>query len=108
MFGFRRRKTDTVVTEEQARFDGRLLTYVTRREPAPDGGTAEITVGKSGRLCAAGATIAIICGEETVFEGDPADTTLGELMSRNGVIVTGKNRLTGERETLVAHFSNYR
>lgn len=108
MFLFGRKKANVAVTEEQARFDGRLLTYVTKRVTEPDGNTTEITVGKSGRLCAVGTAISIICGEKTIFSGHAEDTNLGELMSRNGVIVSGKNQLTGEQETLVAHFSNYR
>ena len=107
---FRRKEQEPVdtVTEEQARFDGKLLSYVTKRVQDADGSTSEIVVGKDGRLCAVNSTISIICNEKQVFCAPAESTTCGELMSRNGVIVSGVNDLSGEFETLIAHFVYYR
>ena len=110
MFWFHRKQKEPLdtVTEEQARFDGKLLSYVTKRVPDADGSTSEIVVGKDGRLCAVNSTISVICNEKTVFTAPAESTTCGELMSRNGVIVSGVNDLSGEHETLIAHFVYYR
>ncbi len=96
------------VTPEQAAFDGRLLSYVTKRVPDEFGSTTEIVIGKDGRFCAVDGVVSIICGDREVFRCAAAQTTCGELMSHNGVIVTGVNQYSGECETLVAHFSYYR
>jgi len=107
-FGRKSKEPADTVTEEQARFDGKLLSYVTKRVPEADGSTSEIVVGKDGRICAVNSTISIICDGKTVFSAPADATTCGELMSHNGVIVKGVNELSGEFETLVAHFVYYR
>ena len=86
------------------RLDGKQIAYAVRREP-----TGERVIGKSGRLCAATETLELRFDDGSIPFSCPVDTLEhGELLSRNGVLLTGDDTVTGQRVTVVAYYLYYR
>lgn len=84
--------------------DGKLITYAVRREE-----TGEIVIGKDGRICAATETMELRFSDGTIpFACPLGSMEYGELMSRNGVLITGDDTVTGKRVTVVAYYKYYR
>ncbi len=84
--------------------DGRLITYAVRRDPS-----GEIVIGKDGRICAATEQLELRFSDGSIPFACPMETaTCGELMSHNGVIITGDDTVTGKRATVVAYYKYYR
>ena len=87
-----------------ATLDGRLITYAVRREPS-----GEIVIGKDGRICAATEQLELRFSDGSVpFSCPVATAECGELMSRNGTLITGDDTVTGKRVTVVAYYKYYR
>ena len=102
MFG--RKKKDPARPEGLDRLDGRLLTYAVRRDPE-----GESVIGKNGRICAATAQLELRFEDGSVPFACPVSTLeFGELMSHNGVLLTGDDTVTGRRVTVIAYYSYYR
>ena len=84
--------------------DGKLITYAVRREPE-----GEIVIGKDGRICAATEQLELRFSDGSVPFACAASTLQwGELMSRNGVLITGDDTVTGHRVSVVAYYKYYR
>lgn len=92
------------VPEGFDKLDGKLITYAVRREP--DG---EIVIGKDGRICAATERLELRFSDGSIPFACPVSTVqCGELMSRNGVLITGDDEVTGKRISVVAYYKYYR
>ncbi len=97
------RKKDKALPDTSA-IDGKLLTYAVRRDP--DG---EIVIGKDGRICAATERLELRFSDGSIPFACPVNTMeFGELMSHNGVIITGDDTVTGTRVSVVAYYKYYR
>jgi hypothetical protein len=84
--------------------DGKLITYAVRREPS-----GEIVIGKDGRICAATDQLELRFSNGNIAFSCPVSTMeYGDLMSRNGVLITGDDSVTGGRVTVVASYKYYR
>ncbi|MBR5540118.1 MAG: hypothetical protein IKU56_01915 [Clostridia bacterium] len=84
--------------------DGKLITYAVRREP-----TGEIVIGNECRICASTEQLEFRFADGSVPFACPLSTMeFGELMSRNGVLITGDDIITGKRFTVVAYYKYYR
>ena len=84
--------------------DGKLITYAVRRDPS-----GEIVIGKDGRICAATEQLELRFSDGSVPFSCPVSTAeCGELMSRNGTLITGDDTITGKRVTVVAYYKYYR
>ncbi len=68
----------------------------------------EILVGKSGSVSVKNKVFIICCEGKVVFHGNAEEITVSELMSRNGIIISGYDTETERDRTVVAHFSYYR
>ena len=68
----------------------------------------EILIGKSGSISIKDKVLIVCCEGKVVFHGNAEEITVSELMSRNGVIISGYDDERGEERTVVAHFSYYR
>lgn len=98
-----RKHADTQATSFMA-LDGKLLTYAVRRDP-----NGEIVIGKDGRICAATENVELRFSDGSVPFACPLSTIeYGELMSHNGVLITGDDTITGKRVTVVAYYKYYR
>ncbi len=86
------------------KLDGKLVAYAVRREP-----TGEVVIGKKGRICAITEQVELRFEDGSVPFACPADTVeCGELLSKNGVLLTGDDLVTGKRTTVVAYYSYHR
>ncbi len=100
---FRKQAKDKQPTAAAA-LDGRLITYAVRREE-----TGEIVIGKDGRICAATEELELRFSNGSIPFACPLSTMeYGELMSHNGVLITGDDAVTGKRVTVVAYYKYYR
>lgn len=100
---FRRREREHLPVGLQ-KLDGKLVAYAVRRETS-----GEVVIGKRGRICAATAQVELRFEDGSVPFSCPAATLeWGELLSKNGVLLTGDDSVTGRRVTAVAYYSYYR
>ena len=100
---FFRKKADKQPSP-MAALDGKLITYAVRREP-----NGEIVIGKDGRICAATEMLELRFSNGSVpFSCPVSSMEYGDLMSRNGVLITGDDTVTGKRTTVVAYYKYYR
>ena len=100
---FRRRERDKRPAGLD-KIDGKLIAYAVRREPS-----GEIVIGKNGRICAITEQVELRFEDGSVPFACPAETLeFGELMSKNGVMLTGDDIVTGKRATVVAYYTYYR
>lgn len=84
--------------------DGKLITYAVRRDPA-----GEIVIGKDGRICATEKQVELRFSDGSVpFHCSVENMEYGDLLSRNGVIITGDDTVTGRRTSVVAYYKYYR
>lgn len=111
----RRKKDDSADLQTIERLDGRELKYVTVRGMDENGGPTETVLGKTGRLCTVSEDVVILCGDGEVFRCDKLTAKCGELMSLDGVVVTGVNRCArhpavpvDETVTVVGYYKYYR
>ena len=103
MKSFFRKRTEKQPAVTTA-LDGKLITYAVRRDP-----NGEIVIGKDGRICAATEQLELRFSDGSVPFVCPIETVeFGELMSRNGVLITGDDAVTGTRVTVVAYYKYYR
>ncbi|MBQ9964981.1 MAG: hypothetical protein IJP14_07680 [Clostridia bacterium] len=97
------RKKDKI-PPASSKLDGKLITYAVRREA-----TGELVIGKDGRICAATEQLELRFSDGSVPFACPISTMeYGELMSHNGVLITGDDTVTGNRVTVVAYYKYYR
>ena len=86
------------------KLDGKLVAYAVRREPS-----GEVVIGKNGRICAATDVLELRFSDGSVpFACSVETLEFGELLSKNGVLLTGDDTVTGRRITAVAYYSYYR
>ena len=85
------------------KFNNLILESVTERVD-----NEELLIGKSGSISIKDKTFIVCCEGKVVFHGNAEEITVSELMSRNGIIISGYDDERGVERTVVAHFSYYR
>ncbi|MBQ8752079.1 MAG: hypothetical protein IJZ13_03135 [Clostridia bacterium] len=103
-----RKKIDDDYKQVLKKLDGRQVKYVTRRILNEQGSPEELILGKEGRVTALETDISVLVGVEEVYRAPIVDTQCSELLSGDGVVVKGQNRITGQQDTLVAYYKYYR
>lgn len=88
--------------------DGRQIQYATRREPDEHGNPSETVLGKGGRIWIHEDEIRVSDAEKELFACRFAEVEAGELMSGDGLVLKGPNRLSGQVETVVAYYLYFR
>ena len=90
---------------ERAReLHGQPVKYVTEHRNGN-----EDVVGRGGALCLKGDEFIVDSSGDRLFVCDVADLEASYLMSGDGVIIKGKNKLEGGKERIItAHFAYYR
>lgn len=100
-FFFKKKKAVDPVWE---RVDGKHISYAVRRDPE-----TEVVIGKDGRICAATDLLELRFTDGSIPFVCPIEgAQCGELMSRNGVLITGDDQVTGKRISVVAYYKYYR
>jgi hypothetical protein len=104
MAWFRKKEKEKKRPAGLDKLDGKLVAYAVRREP-----NGEVVIGKNGRICAATEVLELRFEDGSVPFACPVETLeFGELLSKNGVLLTGDDTVTGRRLTAVAYYSYYR
>lgn len=97
-------KRDKPQPSASTTIDGKLISYAVRRDPS-----GELIIGKDGRICAATDMLELRFADGSVPFACPLSTMeYGDLMSRNGVLITGDDTVTGKRVTVVGYYKYYR
>ena len=89
--------------KELERFNGTAIQYAIERV---DG--IEQSLGKSGGIIVLDDVIVVMCEAHEVFRCKIKGATVAELLSGNGVEISGIDAYTGEKRYVVAHYSYYR
>lgn len=102
---FSKKKKDkyALSRKELLRFSGKPLQYAVERV---DG--VEKVLGKDGGIIVLDDVIVVMCEAHEVFRCRIKDSTVAELLSGNGVEISGYDDYTGEKRYVVAHYSYYR
>ena len=88
------------------KLDRRAIKYVTERLPEED---SDSVIGHAGELLCRDGDICVIAGDGVLFRGHIADTKMSELMSLEGVILTGADLAhSGKERTVIAYYTYYR
>lgn len=106
MFGFRKKKEDTPGFRRKmaAQLNGRHLKYVTER--LPDG---ESVIGREGALILRNGELLVYASADVVFRCAVEALQMSELLSLEGVILTGADAAHGgEIRTVIAYYTYYR
>ena len=105
MFDFLKKKKEDPVYKAM---DGREIKYVTKRVRDEDGNVKEEILGKKGRIVAINGEIRIMCGATDVFLCPAESAEYYNLLSGDGITVSGVNSITGEKEDLTVYYTYYR
>ena len=100
---FKKKDKFALSRKELERFNGKSIQYAVERV---DG--IEQNLGKSGGIIILDDVIVVMCEAHEVFRCRIKGATVAELMSGNGVEISGIDDNTGEKRYVVAHYSYYR
>ena len=89
--------------KELERFNGKAIQYAIERV---DG--VEQMLGREGGIIVLDGVIVVMCEAHEVFRCMIKGATVAELMSGNGVEISGFDAYTGKKRYVVAHYSYYR
>ena len=99
-----------------AKLNGRAIKYVTERPYSPEDGeesgssysTPDEVIGKSGSLTVKDGELIVLSSADIVFRGKVDELSLSELMSLEGVIITGKDEEHGGKtRKIIAYYTYY-
>ena len=102
---FRRNKTDSVAYRRQMaeRVAGQSIKYTTERV-----GDVDLVIGRSGALILRNDELIVYASQDVVFRANVTELSISELMSRDGVILTGPDRSQdGRVRTVIAYYTYY-
>lgn len=94
--------------ERLERLCGKAIRYVARRQTTANGQTEEIVLGRGGRISHGNGWVMVDTGEGEVFRCAADEARCAELLSRDGAVVQGVNTHTGQEDTVVAYYVDYR
>lgn len=102
---FSKKKKDkfALTGKELLRFSGKPIQYAVERV---DG--VERVLGKDGGIIVLNDVIVVMCEAHEVFRCRIKGSNVAELLSGNGVEISGFDDYTGEKRYVVAHYSYYR
>lgn len=103
LFNFRKKDKFALTKKQLERFDGKPIQYAVERV---DG--IERVLGKHGGIAVLDDVIVVMCEAKEVFRCKFAGATVAELLSGNGVEISGEDAYTGEKRYVVAHYLYYR
>jgi len=89
--------------EAAAKYDSKLLKYVTERLE-----TGDIVLCKDAYICVRNGFVYVNSETESIFKCEDLLVQSGELMSHDGVIFTGPDQIQGKERSIVCYFKYYR
>lgn len=103
LFGRKKKDKYALSKKELQRFNGKPLQYAVERV---DG--MERVLGKNGGIAVLDDVIVVMCEAHEVFRCRIEGATVAELLSGNGVEISGIDDESGEKRYVIAHYSYYR
>lgn len=103
LFGKKKKDKYALSKKELQRFNGKPLQYAVERV---DG--VEKVLGKNGGIAVLSDVIVVMCEAHEVFRCRIEGATVAELLSGNGVEISGIDDESGEKRYVTAHYSYYR
>lgn len=86
------------------KLDKRAIKYCSER----DGNQGEIIIGKNGMINLRDGELILLSSDEIVFRASIAELNASELMSLDGVILSGKDlEHEGRERTIVAYYTDF-
>ena len=89
--------------EAAARFDSKILKYVTERLE-----TGDVVLCKDAYICVKAGWVFVNSETESIFKCADDTVQSGELRSHDGVIFTGYDEIKGKERSIVCYFKYYR
>ena len=89
--------------EAAARFDSKILKYVTERLE-----TGDVVLCKDAYICVKAGWVYVNSETDSIFKCADDQVQSGELMSHDGVIFTGYDEIQGKERSIVCYFKYYR
>ncbi len=89
--------------EAAAKYDRKLLKYVTERHESGD-----IVLCKDAYICVKAGYVFVNSETESIFKCRDEEVTSGELMSHDGVIFTGFDEISNKERSVICYFKYYR
>lgn len=89
--------------EAAAKYDRKLLKYVTERHESGD-----IVLCKDAYICVKAGFVFVNSETESIFKCRDEEVTSGELMSHDGVIFTGFDEIQNKERSVICYFKYYR
>ena len=89
--------------EAAARFDSKILKYVTERLE-----TGDVVLCKDAYICVKAGWVFVNSETDSIFKCADDQVQSGELMSHDGVIFTGYDEIQGKERSIVCYFKYYR
>ncbi len=100
---FRKKDKYQPTKKELEKFNGEAIQYCVERVNGQ-----EQVLGKDGGIIVLDDVIVVMCEAHEVFRCRIKGATVAELLSGNGVEISGIDDNTGEKRYTVAHYSYYR
>ena len=106
IFGRKKNTDSRAYKREQAeRLSGMLIKYVTER----DENCCDNVIGHGGNISVRNDELMVFASSDIIFRADVDSLNISYLMSGDGVILTGPNKVDGGREhSIIAHFVYHR
>lgn len=101
MFG-KKKRSDSMSAAQIRALDKKELLYAIMRDPDT---YKEVRLGGHGAINIIGGELQLVCEGVTVFACPASEVKAGELMSRNGVVFKGSDRISGEFRTVTAFYA---
>lgn len=100
---FKKKDKYALSRKQLERFNGKSIIYAVERING-----VEQVLGKEGGIIVLDDVIVVMCEAHEVFRCKIKGATVAELLSGNGVEISGFDAYTGEKRYVVAHYSYYR
>lgn len=84
-------------------YHGKALKYVTEITDSGD-----VVIGKDGDIVVKDGSLSVSCGGKLLFKCGEDEVTCGDLMSLDGVVITGLDFVSGTNRSIIAYFKYYR
>ncbi len=89
--------------EAAAKYDSKILKYVTERQE-----TGDIVLCKDAYICVKAGWVFVNSETESIFKCRDDQVQSGELMSHDGVIFTGFDEILQKERSIICYFKYYR
>jgi len=103
LFANKNENSKSYKREKAKSYDGKILRYVTEVTEQGD-----VIIGKNGDITVREGRLIVCAGGKKLFDGLAEEITCGDLMSLDGVVITGYDETEHKERSIIAYFKYYR